>query len=91
MKFVFAVIASYGDMSKVLTSQNVENRLVSYYLLKDLPDEYLRYYSSTGLTFHKKDKKLKNTMWKHTRYIRERRIFLCERNQVYKNLENTVE
>ena len=84
---VLATLPQYKKMGEVLTRANQEYRLLSFYLLKEIPDEALRYYVENGLVYPK-DIKQRKRDFKSTAYIRERRISLSQRIQNYKGLEN---
>lgn len=83
MKLIFATMLtkdSYQD--GVLSELGADNRLLSFALLKDLPLEDFQNYIMTGLT-RPREGLFTRTGWKHSAYVRKRRILLAKRLQQY--------
>lgn len=83
MKHYIATIASYRMQSETLTEANFNNRLLSYYLLKDYPDHIFTHYIETGLSYHNPKKRRLAWNKNRTTYLKERRISLAERLKNY--------
>jgi hypothetical protein len=77
LKIILATLLKYRDHAVALESCNHIDRLLSYYMQRNYPDESLQVYVTTGFP-PKRIVKSKNT-WKSTLYIRNRRIALANR------------
>jgi hypothetical protein len=77
MTLIFSSTARSMQHQRILNLFKVKNRLLSYYQLKDLPDETVEYYSKTGL-LHKDEGRPDRSNWSETYAIR-RRLALANR------------
>ncbi len=85
MRLFLATIATYRQASEGLTEVNFNDRLVSYYLLKNHSDEVFTHYVETGIAFRKPKNRKRN--WKDNRvtYLRIRRLALAKRLRSYED------
>jgi hypothetical protein len=90
-KLYLATIATYRVMSESLTKYNYKTRLLSYYLLRDYPDEALTHYVDTGISLRKPKQRKRHWHKNRVSYLRERRIALAERLKRYEQMEQANE
>lgn len=90
-KLYLATIATYRVMSESLTKYNYKTRLLSYYLLKDHPDEALTHYVETGISLRKPKQRKRHWHKNRVTYLRERRIALALRLKHYEEMDQTDE
>jgi hypothetical protein len=83
MRLVMATLCTYWFMSKSMTDVDYRDRLLSYYLLKDLDDIQLHSYVKTGYSHRKPKTRTRNWTKNRVSYLRIRKLALANRLKRY--------
>jgi hypothetical protein len=83
IKIVFATGPQQREFSALLTAMGCQNRLLSYFYLKDVPEDYLAHYVPTGLEPRKAIVRVKKKLsirerFDNESYLRKRAIRIAE-------------
>jgi hypothetical protein len=87
MRIYLATLATYYVMSQALTECDYEDRLLSYYLMRDYDDRALTEYIKTGVSWRVPKSRKKTWFKNKDSFVRVRRLALAKRLKAYEEGE----
>lgn len=80
LRIIYATTVTSRSFSKILTDGGAKDRLLSYYDLRNVNEEFLHHYITTGLhPPSRRNKPSRRSGWDSSSYTKERRLALLKR------------